>query len=63
VVQVKIARRLLLWSSENAGRLVELAAFLALAVGCWWVWEPLGLIVPAALVLGLSIVSRWRGTL
>jgi hypothetical protein len=60
---VKRLRLLLVWAAKHAAGLVELLAFLALAVGFWWVWEPLGLIVPAGLVLAASVVSRLRGGL
>jgi hypothetical protein len=61
VDEVKRLRLFLGWAGRHAASLVELAAFLALAVGFWWVSPPLGLIVPAAVVLGLSVLSRLRG--
>lgn len=36
-------------------------SFLVLSVGCFMAWPPLGLIVPAALVLGGIVWTRVRG--
>lgn len=37
-------------SDRQSRSLAALLSFLAVAVGCWMAWPPLGLIVPGAVV-------------
>ncbi len=49
------------WLAANAEGVVFALALLALTIGCGLAWLPLGLIVPAVLVLTALIWKHLRG--
>lgn len=46
------------WIRENAGDVIFTSALLSVAVGFFWAWAPLGLIVPGLIVCGIMVWSR-----
>jgi hypothetical protein len=49
------------WLVSNARNLLAVASLLAIAVGFWLAWQPLGFIVPGTVVFGLLCWSHLRG--
>jgi len=39
--------------------LMALAGLVMLGVGLWWIWPPLALVVPGALLLAIGLVAAW----
>lgn len=48
-----------LWQARRF--VIGLAAFGSIAAGFWMAWEPLGLIVPGAIIFGALVYSRVSG--
>lgn len=58
---VRLTGAILAWSIERRRGLVVVGSLASLAVGCWWIYPPLALIVLPALVLAdLAHVMRSR---
>jgi len=39
--------------------LLALAGLVMLGVGLWWIWPPLALAIPGALLLAIGLVAAW----
>ena len=53
--------RLLAWLDENGRGLLAFGSLCAISIGCGMERLSLGLIVPAALILGLLVLSHLTG--
>ena len=39
--------------------LLALAGLVMLGVGLWWIWPPLGLVVPGGLLFVVGMLAAW----